>query len=147
MGKYPGRTHRRLSPMKILFIRFFLNPHSIISIRMFIVDTPTPIVFVSNAPTIFVLVFVTLLFITWIALILWVCLVIARDSVPNQPDNIKLAIRGRSPPQPPLHPSPTTLPSSPSRPPPAYLSRSHPQSWGNLFINCPLHRQDDHIPS
>jgi hypothetical protein len=132
---------------KILFIPFIPNLHSIISIRMFIVDAPTPIVFVADTLTIFVLVFTTLLFITWIALILWVCSIINRDSNPNKPDDIELAVQGQSLPQPPLHPSPTILPSSPLRPPPAYLSHSCPQSWGNLFINRPLHQQDDYIPS
>jgi hypothetical protein len=112
---------------------------------MFVTDTP--IVFVANAPTIFILVFVTLLFIAWITLILWVCSVIARDSHLNNPDDVKLAIRGQSPPQPPLNPSSTTLPSLLLRPPPIYISCSHPRSWGNLFINRPLCQQDDHIPS
>jgi hypothetical protein len=114
---------------------------------MFIVDAPTPIVFVADAPTIFVIVFATLLFIAWITLILWVRSIIAWDSIHNDPNDIKLAIQGRSPPQPPLHPSPTTLPSMLSRPPPAYLSHSRPRSWGNLFINQPLHQRDDCIPS
>jgi hypothetical protein len=109
MGKCPGRTRQIINLAKILFIHFILHSHSIIFTRMFVTDTP--IVFVADAPTIFVLVFATLLFISWITLILWVHLVIARDSNPNEPDNIELAIQGRSPPQPPLNPSSTTFSS------------------------------------
>jgi hypothetical protein len=74
-----------------LIYSFHSNPHSIISIRMFIVDAPTPIIFVADAPTVFVLVFTTLLFIAWIALILWVRSIITQDSIHNDPDDIKLA--------------------------------------------------------
>jgi hypothetical protein len=111
---------------------------------MFITDTP--IVFVTDTPTIFVLVFAALLFMCWITLILWVCSVITREFIPDEPNNVELAIQGRSPP-PPLTPSPNTLPSSLLRPPPVYISCSHSRSWGNLFINHPLCHQDDHIPS
>jgi hypothetical protein len=113
---------------------FFVNP------------VTTSIAFVPDASTIFVLVFAALLVIVWCALALWVYSVIRRSSH-DEPEDVELAFRGRSPPQPPLPPTPTTLPSSPSRPPPAYLSRSRPRSWGNLFINRPLRRRDDRIPS
>jgi hypothetical protein len=75
-----------------LIYSFHSNPHSIISIRMFIVDTPTPIVFIADAPTIFVLVFTTLLFIAWIAIILWVRSIITRDSNHDDPNDVELAI-------------------------------------------------------
>jgi hypothetical protein len=146
MGKCPGRTRQLIkSDGNFIYLFRIENPHSINLNRMYTTDTP--IVFIANAPTIFVFVFATLLFIAWIALILWVQLVIARDSNPNEPNDIELAVRGRSPPQPPLHPSPTTLPSSPSRSPPVYALCSCPQSWGNLFINQPLCQRDYHIPS
>jgi hypothetical protein len=82
------------SPTETFIYSFHSNPHSIISLRMFVVDAPTPIVFVADAPTIFVLVFVTLLFITWIALILWVCSTIIRSSNHDEPDDIELTVRG-----------------------------------------------------
>jgi hypothetical protein len=136
-----------MSDGKLLFIHPFQNPHSnqLPDDRMYTTDAP--LVFTPDASTVFVIVFSILLIIAWIALLLWVRSVISRDSIQNEPEDIELAIRGQLPPQSPLHPSPTTLPSSPSRPPPAYLSCSRPRSWGNLFINRPLHRRDDHLPS
>jgi hypothetical protein len=47
--------------------------------------------FVPDASTIFILMFATLLFICWIV-ILWVCLVITREFVPNELDDDELAI-------------------------------------------------------
>jgi hypothetical protein len=93
-------------------IYFILHPHSINLIRMYTTDAP--IIFVADAPTVFIFIFVTLLFIAWITLILWVCSVITRDSTPNDLDDVELANCGQLPPPPPLTPSTTTLPLSPS---------------------------------
>jgi hypothetical protein len=48
--------------------------------------------FVADTPTVFILIFATLIFICWIALILWVHLVITREFVPNELDDVELAI-------------------------------------------------------
>jgi hypothetical protein len=150
VGKCRGRTRQKLKERREIFIYSFnlLNPHSKSPLsEMFFVDpATTSIAFVPDASTIFVLVFAALLVIVWCALALWVYSVI-RSSSHHEPEDVELAFRGRSPPQPPLPPTPSTLPLSPSRPPPAYLSRSRPRSWGNLFINRPLRRRDDRIPS
>jgi hypothetical protein len=149
MGKCRGRTRQKLKERRETFYLFSQpqTPTQSSPSEMFFVDpVTTSITFVPDASTIFVLVFAALLVIVWCALALWVYSDI-RSSNHNEPEDVELAFRGRSPPQPPLPPTPTTLPSSPSRPPPAYLSRSRPRSWGNLFINRPLRRRDDCIPS
>jgi hypothetical protein len=148
VGKCRGRTRQKLKErQKTSIYSSVSNPHSnqLPDDRMYTTDAP--LIFTPDASTIFVIVFSILLIIAWIALLLWVHLVISRDSIYNEPEDVELAVQGRSPPQPPLPPTPSTLPSSPLRPPPAYLSRSRPQSWGDLFINRPLRRQDDRIPS
>jgi hypothetical protein len=148
VGKCRGRTRQKLKERRKTSIYSFLsNPHSnqLSNDRMYTTDAP--LVFTPDASTIFVIIFSILLIIAWIALLLWVRSVISRDSIHNEPEDVELAVRGRSPPQSPLIPPPNTLPSSPSRPPPAYLSRSRPRSWGDLFINRTLRRRDDRIPS
>jgi hypothetical protein len=148
VGKCHGRTWQKLKERRKTSIYSSVsNPHSnqLPNDRMYTTDTL--LIFTPDASTIFIIIFSILLIIAWIALLLWVRSVISRDSIQNEPKDVKLAVRGRSPPQSPLHPTPTTLPLSLSRPPPAYLSRSCPRSWGNLFINCSLRQRDDRIPS
>jgi hypothetical protein len=139
VGKCRGRTRQELKECQkfYLFSHPYTPTQSSLSEMFFVDPITTSITFVPDASTIFVLVFAALLVIAWCALALWVYSVIGRSSH-DEPEDVELAFRGRSPPQPPLPLTPTTLPSSPSRPPPAYLSRSRPRSWGNLFINCPL---------
>ena len=124
------------------------EPYKWAKFLIYLQNTPTQTqkMFIADASTIFVLAFSALLFICWFILILWVQSTVLQQNATNTfDDDVELAIRGRSPPS--SIPSSNILPSLPSQLPPAYVSRSHPRSWGNLFIDRPLRHCDDRIPS